>query len=217
MQHQANSVNTLFNFGSFLPSVRVSAGGLSCGSPLAGFCLPRVSRLSRGAGAGLVSFWGTPRRFSSHRRASGAKHTGKVLCIGPRVLFRRLQDIGREVRPKASRPALASALAPCNSTARHRGSKPVVQQAALAERCAQCTHNPSVKWTPNGLARLRGQWHFPLRRAKPSGSAYLKRWPAHLRHRELRSVSASVTKMRDRKSTRLNSSHPRLSRMPSSA
>ena len=36
--------------------------------------------------------------------------------------------------------------------------------------------NPSVKRTPNGLARLRGQWYFPLRRAKPSGSAYRKRY-----------------------------------------
>ena len=35
--------------------------------------------------------------------------------------------------------------------------------------------NPSVKRTPNGLARLHGQSYFPLRRAKPQGSAYLKR------------------------------------------
>ena len=159
MQHQAKSVKTLFNFGFSLPSVSISTGGLSCGSPLAGFCLPRVSRLSRGAGAGLVSFWGTPRRFSSHRRASGAKHTGKVLCIGPRVLFRRQQPIGFVVQPKASRHAPASALAPSNTTARHRASQPLVQQAALAERHAQCTHNPSLNLTRYGRTAWPGWRH----------------------------------------------------------
>ena len=175
MEHQANSVKSLFNFGSSLPSVSVSTGCLSCGSPLTDICLPQVSRFTKGAGAGLGIYWGTPRRFSSHWRASEAKHSGKVLCIGASISFRQLQAKGCVVRPKASQPAPASALATFNTTARHRASQRAVQQAALAERCAQCTHNPSVKWTPNGLARLRGQWHFPLRRAKPSRSAYLKR------------------------------------------
>ena len=40
-------MKTHFNFGFSLPSVSVSTGGLSCGSPLTDFCLPRVSRLTR--------------------------------------------------------------------------------------------------------------------------------------------------------------------------
>ena len=171
MQHQANSVKTLFNFGSSLSSVSIGPGGLSCGSPLTDFCLPRVSRVNRSAGTGLVSFWGTPLRPSSHRRASEAKLSGKVLCIGQRALLRRLQAIGFVAQPKASQLAPPGALATFNTTARHRGSQQVVQQAALAERRAQYTHNPSVKRTPNGLARLQARWLLSFRRAKPSVSA----------------------------------------------
>ena len=171
MQLQASGMNTLFNFGSSLPSVSVSTGGLSCGSPLTDFCRPRVSRLARGAGAGLVSFWGTPRRFSWLWCAPELKRSVQVLRIGPRVLFRRLQTIGFVVQPKASRLAPASALASFNAKARHRGSQPVVQQAALAERRAQCTHNPSVEATRHGGPPLRASaaWVAPCR------SPHLKR------------------------------------------
>ena len=157
MQLQASGMNTLFNFGSSLPSVSVSTGGLSCGSPLTDFCLSPVSRLARCAGAGLVSFWGTPRRFSSHWRAPDAKLSGKVLCIGPRVLFRRPQPIGFVVQLKATRPAPASALETFNATARHRASQRVEQQAALAERRAQCTHNPSLNLTRHGRPAWPGR------------------------------------------------------------
>ena len=157
MQHQANSVKTLFNFGFSLPSVSVSTGGLSCGSPLADFCLPRVSRLARGAGAGLVSFWGTPRRFSSLWRASEAKPSGEVLCIRPYVLFRRQQPIGFVVQPKASQLVPAGALATFNTTARHRGCQQVAQQAALAERRAQCTPSPSLNLTRYGRPAWPGR------------------------------------------------------------
>ena len=152
-------MNKLLNFCCSLPSVSVSTGGLSCGSPLTDFCLPRVSRFTGCAGAELVSLWGTPRRFSSLWRASEAKHSGNVLCIGPRVLFRQLQTIGFVVQPKASRHAPASALAPSNTTARHRASQPLVQQAALAERHAQCTHNPSLNLTRYGRPAWPGWRH----------------------------------------------------------
>ena len=142
-----------------LSSVSVSTGGLSCGSPLADFCLPRVSRLARGAGAELVSFWGTPRRFSSLWRAPEPKLSGKVLCLGPCVLFRRLQTIGTVVQPRANRPAPANALETFNATARHRASQPVVQQAALAECRAQCTHNPSLNLTRYGRPAWPGWRH----------------------------------------------------------
>ena len=175
MQHHASGMNTSFNFGSSLPSVSVSTGGLSCGSPLADFCLPRVSRLARGAGAELVSFWGTPRRFSSLSRAPEPKLSSKVLCVGPCVLFRRPQTIGMVVQLKARRLVPAGALETFNATARRRASQRVVQQAALAERRAQCTHNPSLKRTPNGLGRLQARWLLSFRRPKPLGSAYLKR------------------------------------------
>ena len=180
MQHRASSVKTHFNFGFSLPSVSVSTGGLSCGSPLTDFCLPRVSRLSRGAGAELGSFWGTPRRFSSLWRASEAKHSGKVLCIGASISFRQLQAKGCVVRPKASQPAPASAVATFNTTARHRASQRAVQQAALAERCAQCTHNPSVNRTRYGRPAWPGRRyavHFrqPGQAVLPQRSGYLKR------------------------------------------
>ena len=159
MQHQASSVKTHFNFAFSVPSFSISTGGLSCGSPLTDFCLPRVSRLTRCAGAGLVSFWSAPRRFSSHWRASEAKLSGKVLCIGQCVLFRRQQTIGTVVQPRAKRPAPASALAPSNTTARHRASQQLVQQAALAERRAQCTHNPSLNLTRYGRPAWPGWRH----------------------------------------------------------
>ena len=159
MQHQANSVKTLFNFGFSLPSVSVSTGGLSCGSPLADFCLPRVPRLTRSAGAELGSSCRTSRRLSSLWRASEPKHDGKVLCIGPHISFRRLQTIGMVVQPRASRPAPSGALATFNATARHRGSQQVVQQAALAERRAQCTHNPSLNLTRYGRPAWPGRRH----------------------------------------------------------
>ena len=152
-------MKTHFNFGFSLPSVGISTGSLSCGSPLTDYCLPRVSRLTRHAGAGLVSFCGTPRRFSSLWRAPGAKNSGKVLCIGPRILFRRLQTIGTVVQPRANRPAPAGALATFNATARHRGSQPSVQQAALAERRAQCTHNPSLNLIRYGRPAWPGWRH----------------------------------------------------------
>ena len=151
MQHQAKSVKTLFNFGFSLPSVSVSTGGLSCGSPLTDFCLSPVSRLARGAGAGLVSFWGTPRRFSWLWCAPELKRSVQVLRIGPRVLFRRLQPIGFLVQAKA--------LASFNAKARHRGSQPAVQQAALAERHAQYTHNPSLNLTRYGRPAWPGWRH----------------------------------------------------------
>ena len=175
MQHQANSVITLFNFGFSPSSVSISTGGLSCGSRLTDFCLPRVSRLTGCAGARLVSFWGTPRRFSSLWRASEAKLSGKVLCIGPRILFRQLQTIGFVVLSKAGRPAPAGALATFNTTARHPAGQPVVQQAALAERHAQCTHNPSLKRTRQRLAAPGRSVILPSA-ASLRRSAYLKRY-----------------------------------------
>ena len=159
MQHQANSVKTLFNFGRSLPSVGISTGGLSCGSPLTDFCLSRVSRLARGAGAGLGICLGTPRRFSSLWRAPEPKHSGKVLCIGPRVLFRRLQPIGFVVQPKARRRAPAGALATFNAKAHRRSAPRHSQQAALAERRAQCTHNPSLNLTRYGRPAWPGWRH----------------------------------------------------------
>ena len=159
MQPHASGMNTLFNFGCSRPSVSVSAGGLSCGSSRTDICLPLICGLTKGAGAGLGICWGTPRRFSWLWCASEAKHSGKVLCIGSHVLFRRLQDIGRVVQPKASRPAPARALAPSNTTARHRASQPLMQQAALAERRAQCTHNPSLNLTRYGRPAWPGWRH----------------------------------------------------------
>ena len=143
-------MNPFFNFGSSLPSVSVSTGGLSCGRPLTDFCLPRVCRLSRGAGAGLGSYWDTPRRFSSPWRAPEPKHCVKVLCIGPCVLFRRLQPIGFAVQPKARRLVPAGAQATFNAKAHLRSAPRSAQQAALAERHAQCTHNPSLNLTRYG-------------------------------------------------------------------
>ena len=161
MQHQANSVNTTSTASTPHPSlgVGIGAGGLSCGSPLTDFCRPRVCRPSMGAGAGLGNSCGTPRRFSSLWRAPEPKYRGKVLCIGPRILFRRQQPIGFVVQPKASRLVPASALASFNAKARHRGSQPVVQQAALAERHAQCTHNPSLNLTRYGRPAWSGWRH----------------------------------------------------------
>ena len=63
-----------------------------------------------------------------------------------------------------------------NAKAHQRGSARLSQQAALAERRAQCTHNPSLKRTPNGLGRLQARWLLSFRRPKPLGSAYLKRY-----------------------------------------
>ena len=91
-----------------------------------------------------------------------------------------------------------------------RESLPAVDQAGAADM-----RNPAFTFVPPSHAKALDIDSSVVEGIRGAGKSF---WWAHLAseaHR--RYIEVAFPDIRDRKSTRLNSSHPRLSRMPSSA